>query len=99
MHYLDLPTFLILELPIIWKRTHIDPRDSTDNTHVCSDFPYGKNPGFPNNPCPVGKAVDKSGFGAAVAAAKAADVAVVFVGSDQTTGALQAHLEYTRHLT
>ena len=54
--------------------------------NIC-DFPYGKNPGFPNIICPPGKAVDKSGFPAAVAAAKAADVAVVFVGSDQTTEA------------
>ena len=38
-------------------------------------------------PCPVGKGVDRSGFAAAVAAAKAADVAVLFVGSDQTTEA------------
>ena len=38
-------------------------------------------------PCPDGKAVDKSGFPAAVAAAKAADIAVVFLGSDQTTEA------------
>ena len=48
---------------------------------------YGKNPGFPNNICPPGKAVDKTGFASAVSAAKAADVAIVFVGSDQTTEA------------
>lgn len=54
--------------------------------NIC-DFPYGKNPGFPNIICPPGKAVDKSGFDAAVAAANAADVAVIFVGSDQTTEA------------
>jgi beta-glucosidase len=50
-------------------------------------FQIGKNPGFPNMPCPEGKAVDKSGFAAAIAAAKAADVAVLFLGSDQTTEA------------
>ena len=38
-------------------------------------------------PCPVGKAKDKSMIPAAVEAAKAADVAVLFVGSDQTTEA------------
>ena len=54
--------------------------------NIC-DFPVGGNPGFPNMPCPDGKAKDKSMFPAAVAAAKAADVAVVFMGSDQTTEA------------
>jgi len=38
-------------------------------------------------PCPDGKAVDTSGIDAAVATAKAADVAVVFVGLDQTSAA------------
>eukprot|EP01047_Picozoa_sp_COSAG01_P097857 COSAG01_NODE_28122_length_668_cov_1.704745_1_plen_93_part_01 len=54
--------------------------------NIC-DFPFGKSPGFPNMPCPKGKAVDKSGIPAAVALAKAADVAVLFIGSDQTTEA------------
>ena len=38
-------------------------------------------------PCPVGKDRDESGIPAAAAAARAADVAVLFVGSDQTTEA------------
>jgi beta-glucosidase len=54
--------------------------------NIC-DFPFGESPGFPNMPCPKGKAVDKSGIPAAVALAKAADVAVLFIGSDQTTEA------------
>ena len=36
----------------------------------------------------AGHANDTSGFAQAVSTAKAADVAVVFVGSDQTTGTL-----------
>ena len=36
---------------------------------------------------PPGQAIDKSGFAEAIAAAKAAQLAVVFVGSDQTTEA------------
>lgn len=51
--------------------------------NICDIVP----PGFPNNPCPIGKAVDRSGFPAAVAAAAAADVAVVFVGLDETSEA------------
>lgn len=51
--------------------------------NICDVVP----PGFPNMPCPPGKAKDRSGFAAAVAAAKSADVAVVFVGNDQTSEA------------
>jgi len=51
--------------------------------NVCDVVPEG----FPNAPCPEGKAVDTSGFDAAVAAATAADAAVVFVGLDQTSAA------------
>jgi beta-glucosidase-like glycosyl hydrolase len=51
--------------------------------NICDVVP----PGFPNMPCPPNSANDTSGFPAAVAAAAAADVAVVFVGSDATTEA------------
>eukprot|EP00041_Stephanoeca_diplocostata_P025797 m.683376 g.683376 ORF g.683376 m.683376 type:complete len:798 (-) comp22829_c0_seq1:1822-4215(-) len=53
---------------------------------IC-DYPYGENPGFPNMPCPVGHDLNKSGFSEAVSAAKNADVAIVFVGLDQTSEA------------
>ena len=49
--------------------------------NICDSVP----PGFPNMPCT--QATDRSGFAAAVAAAAAADVAVLFIGSDQTTEA------------
>lgn len=51
--------------------------------NICDIVP----PGFPNMPCPPGKANDTSAIPAAVAAAQAADVAVLFIGSDQTTEA------------
>ena len=51
--------------------------------NICDVVP----PGFPNMPCPPGKAGDRSGIPAAVAAAAAADVAVVFVGLDETSEA------------
>ena len=44
-------------------------------------------PGYPNEPCPPGRANDTSHIAAAAAAAAAADVAVVFIGADQTTEA------------
>eukprot|EP00054_Salpingoeca_dolichothecata_P016214 m.94675 g.94675 ORF g.94675 m.94675 type:complete len:813 (+) comp21873_c0_seq1:123-2561(+) len=44
-------------------------------------------PGYPNMPCPPGKATNTSGFAQAVEVAKAADVAILFVGNDQTTEA------------
>lgn len=43
-------------------------------------------PGYPNSPCPQ-PSTNTSGFAAAVEAAGAADVAVVFIGSDQTVEA------------
>ena len=49
--------------------------------NICDVVPGG----FPNMPCT--KADDTSGIAAAAAAAAAADVAVLFVGSDQTTEA------------
>jgi beta-D-xylosidase 4 len=49
--------------------------------NICDTVP----PGFPNMPCTVASNV--SGIPAAVAAAAAADVAILFVGSDQTTEA------------
>ena len=49
--------------------------------NICDTTP----PGFPNMPCT--QARDTSGIAAAAAAAAAADVAVLFVGSDQTTEA------------
>ena len=52
--------------------------------NIC-DYPYGQNPGFPNMPCD--KAGNTSQIAAAVDVAAAADVAVVFLGSDQTTEA------------
>jgi hypothetical protein len=51
--------------------------------NICDIVP----PGYPNMPCPPGQATNTSGFPAAVAAASAADVAVVFVGLDQTSEA------------
>ena len=51
--------------------------------NICDIVPVG----FPNIPCPPGRATDKTGFDEASQAAAAADVAVVFVGSDQTTEA------------
>lgn len=60
--------------------------------NICDWVPAG----YPNMPCSVGPkgdnpkplpAPDTSGIAAAVAAAKAADVAVLFLGSDQTTEA------------
>jgi beta-D-xylosidase 4 len=54
--------------------------------NIC-DYPYSKNPGFPNNPCPDGKATDTSMIAAAAATAQEASVAVLFLGSDQTTEA------------
>ena len=59
---------------------------------ICDWVPAG----YPNMPCSVGPkgdnpnplpAPDTSGIAAAVAAAKAADVAVLFLGADQTTEA------------
>lgn len=55
-----------------------------EGCRIC-DYPYGKNPGFPNIPCD--RAGDTSGVDAAAHAAAQADVAVVFLGSDQTTEA------------
>ena len=49
--------------------------------NICDEVP----PGFPNMPCT--KASDSSGIPAAAAAAAAADVAVLFIGSDQTSEA------------
>ena len=49
--------------------------------NICDTVP----PGFPNMPCT--QAGDTSHIPAAVAAAQAADVAIVFIGSDQTTEA------------
>jgi len=59
--------------------------------NICDWIP----PGYPNMPCTVGKdgkggpmpPPDTSGIPAAVRAAKAADVAILFLGSDQTTEA------------
>ena len=51
---------------------------------IC-DYPYGKNPGFPNMPCD--KAGNVSQVAAAADVARVADVAVLFLGSDQTTEA------------
>ena len=51
--------------------------------NICDVVP----PGFPNMPCPTNSANDTSGIAPAAQAAAAADVAVVFVGSDQTTEA------------
>jgi beta-glucosidase-like glycosyl hydrolase len=48
-------------------------------------------PGYPNMPCLVPRSnASKAGFEAAVAAAKAASVAVLFLGNDQTTEARTA---------
>jgi len=52
--------------------------------HIC-DYPYGQNPGFPNMPCD--KAGDTSQIAEAVTVAKNANIAVLFLGSDQTTEA------------
>jgi len=51
--------------------------------NICDVVP----PGFPNMPCPPGAAANASMIPAAAAAAAAADVAVVFVGLDQTSEA------------
>ena len=51
--------------------------------NVCDVVPEG----FPNMPCPDGHASDTSGFKEALDAAAAAQVAVVFVGLDQTRAA------------
>lgn len=59
--------------------------------NICDSRP----PGYPNQPCGITAlrqhkqppAPDTSGIAAAVVAAKAADVAVLFLGSDQTTEA------------
>lgn len=51
--------------------------------NICDIVP----PGFPNMPCPPGKATDKSGIAAAVSLAQQSDLAVVFVGLDQTSEA------------
>ena len=51
--------------------------------NICDVVP----PGFPNNPCPPGQATNATMVPAAAAAAAAADVAVVFVGLDQTSEA------------
>jgi beta-glucosidase-like glycosyl hydrolase len=50
---------------------------------ICDIVP----PGFPNMPCPPGKASNLSGIPAAIAAAAAADLAILFVGLDQTSEA------------
>ena len=50
---------------------------------IC-DFPYGTSPGYPNMPCPIGKDLNASGMASAIKAAGAADVAVLFVGLDET---------------
>jgi xylan 1,4-beta-xylosidase len=49
--------------------------------NICDTVP----PGFPNMPCTL--ANDTSGIAPAAAAAAAADVAILFIGSDQTTEA------------
>ena len=51
--------------------------------NICDVVP----PGFPNMPCPPGKAQDRSGFQEAVEVARGCDVAIVFVGLDQTSEA------------
>lgn len=51
--------------------------------NICDVVPKG----YPNMPCVPSQQTDTSGIAAAVAAAKAADVAVLFLGSDQTTEA------------
>jgi len=53
---------------------------------IC-DYPYGQNPGFPNLPCPPGHDQDTSMIPHAKRVAAEADVAVVFVGLDQTSEA------------
>jgi beta-D-xylosidase 4 len=50
--------------------------------NICDSVP----PGFPNMPCTT-KSFDTSGIAPAAAAAAAADVAVLYLGSDQTTEA------------
>jgi beta-glucosidase-like glycosyl hydrolase len=51
--------------------------------NICDIVP----PGYPNMPCPPGKAIDRSGIPAAALAARESDIAVVFVGLDQTSEA------------
>ena len=51
--------------------------------NICDVTP----PGFPNMPCPPGAASNASMIPAAAAAAAAADVAILFVGLDQTSEA------------
>jgi beta-glucosidase len=52
--------------------------------NICDERPKG----YPNFPCQVkDSAADRSNFSSAVATAKAADVAVLFLGNDQTTEA------------
>ena len=55
--------------------------------NICDKKP----PGFPNSPCgyphPPGPAPDTRGIAAAVKAAEGADVAILFLGGDQTTEA------------
>eukprot|EP00756_Hemistasia_phaeocysticola_P023476 Hpha_TRINITY_DN15896_c2_g1::TRINITY_DN15896_c2_g1_i1::g.191891::m.191891 len=55
-----------------------------EGVRIC-DYPYGKNPGFPNMPC--NRAGNLSGVAEAVRVAGKAEVAVLFLGSDQTTEA------------
>ena len=52
---------------------------------IC-DFPYGKNPGFPNMPC-TKAGPNSSMIAEAVRVAKQAQAVVLFLGSDQTTEA------------
>ena len=57
--------------------------------NVCDEQPKG----YPNFPCQVKDSdADRSNFTRAAAAAKAADIAVLFLGNDQTTEA-EAHPE------
>ena len=52
--------------------------------NICDTYTF---PGEGNMPCPAGKANDVSGIPAAVALATTSSVAVLFLGSDQTTEA------------
>jgi len=69
-----------------WSATYTKGLNICDIHVKNSSLPHG----YPNAPCDnsfTPPAPDTSGVPAAVAAAKAADIAVLFLGSDQTTEA------------